>query len=247
MSAALRDRDVSAQPNLPPPCRRYAAGAAGRQLRRRFEDYNAEFTRITRRAARHFLAKDWPAARADAVQRIELYERHVSSAIEALRHELGAAIHERDLWVEVKRRFALQIADLPDSDFYRTFLNSITRDVFATIGVDEEIEFTATAAGRASGSVPIRVHPVGDSLQRAVSELLKDLPFASLIADVENFARRDLPRIDAAFRQPAAECRSTTGGSHRRPFLSRRYGQRRRPHDRRRQHHAVRHRVSPCR
>ena len=63
-------------------------------------------------------------------------------------------IHERDLWVEIKRRFALQIAGVPDSDFYRTFLNSITRDVFATIGVDEEIEFTATAAGRASGSVP---------------------------------------------------------------------------------------------
>ena len=103
--------------------------------------------------------------------------------------------------------FALQIASLPDSDFYRTFLNSITRDVFATIGVDEEIEFTATAAGRASGSVPIRVHPVGDSLQRAVCELLQDLPFAGLIADVECFAReicRELtPHFDSR-RQSAA-------------------------------------------
>ena len=55
------------------------------RLRQRFEDYNAEFTRITRRAARHFMARDWPAARADAVQRIELYELHVSYAIEAVR------------------------------------------------------------------------------------------------------------------------------------------------------------------
>ena len=159
-------------------------------LRQRFEDYNVEFTRITRRAARHFMARDWHARRADAVQRIELYELHVSSAIEALRRELGAAIHDRNLWVEIKRLFAEQIAGVPDGDFYRTFLNSITRDVFATVGVDEHIEFTATSSGRASGSVPIRVHPVGDSLQRAVNELLTDLPFARLIANVDSFARQ---------------------------------------------------------
>ena len=58
-------------------------------LRQRFEDYNAEFTRITRKAARRFIERDWHAGRADAVKRIELYEQHVSGAIEALRQELG--------------------------------------------------------------------------------------------------------------------------------------------------------------
>lgn len=176
-------------------------------LRQRFEDYNAEFARITRRAARYFQTRDWSAARADAVRRIELYEHHVSEAIAALRRELGTALHDRGLWIDIKDHFEKQIASVPDSDFYRTFLNSITRDVFATVGVDEQIEFTVTASGRASGSVPIRVHPVGDSLQRAVSELLTDLPFADLIGDVESFARqicRELtPHFDSR-RQSAA-------------------------------------------
>ena len=177
------------------------------ELRRRFDEYNSEFNRITRRAAQHFKARNWHAARADAVQRIELYERHVSGAIESLRHELGTAVSERDRWVEVKRNYELQIANLPDNDFYRTFLNSITRDVFATIGVDEQIEFTVTASGRASGSVPIRVHPVSDSLQRAVVELLTDLPFADLIADVDSFARQICRELNPHFdsrRQSAA-------------------------------------------
>jgi len=178
-----------------------------RGLRQHFEDYNAEFTRITRKAARRFIERDWHAGRADAVKRIELYEQHVSGAIEALRQELGDRTHDRELWVEIKRRFEDQIVNLPDSDFYRTFLNSITRDLFATVGVDEQIEFTATASGRASGSVPIRVHPVGDSLQRAVCELLTDLPFAGLISDVESFSRqicRELtPHFDSR-RQSAA-------------------------------------------
>ena len=199
MSAVLLEAPA-ADSNL-----RAAELAAG--LRQRFEDYNAEFTRITRRAAGHFLVRDWRAARSDAVQRIELYDRHVSGAIDSLRQELDASLHDRELWVEIKRHFDLQIANVPDSDFYRTFLNSITRDVFATVGVDEHIEFTVTASGRASGSVPIRVHPVGDSLQRAVSELLMDLPFGGLITDGESFARqicRELtPHFDSR-RQSAA-------------------------------------------
>jgi len=199
MSAVLPEA-AAADSNL-----RAAELAAG--LRQRFEDYNAEFTRITRRAAGHFMVRDWRAARSDAVQRIELYDRHVSGAIDSLRQELDASLHDRDLWVEIKRHFDLQIANVPDSDFYRTFLNSITRDVFATVGVDEQIEFTVTASGRASGSVPIRVHPVGDSLQRAVSELLMDLPFCGLITDGESFARqicRELtPHFDSR-RQSAA-------------------------------------------
>jgi len=176
-------------------------------LRQRFDGYNTEFTAITRRAPKHFMARDWPSARTDAVRRIELYERHVSAAIDALRAELGDDIHDRERWVEIKRHFNAEIAGLPDSDFYRTFLNSITRDVFATIGVDEQIEFTVTATGRASGSVPIRVQPVGDSLQKAVSELLTDLPFAELMPDVEALSRqicRELtPHFDSR-RQSAA-------------------------------------------
>jgi isocitrate dehydrogenase kinase/phosphatase len=209
MSAALPSRDIRAQP-LPPPAPGVAQASPAElaaKLRLRFDDYNAEFASVTRRAARHFLTRDWHAARADAVQRIELYEQHVSRAIEALRRELGPAIGERERWIEIKQHYAAQTANLPDSDFYRTFLNSITRDVFATIGVDEQIEFTATATGRASGSVPIRVQPVGDSLQRAVCELLTDLPFAGLIGDVNAFARqicRELtPHFDSR-RQSAA-------------------------------------------
>ena len=95
-------------------------------------------------------------------------------------------IRERGFGSRSSGSSPLQIAEPPDSDFYRTFLNSITRDLFATVGVDEQIEFTATASGRASGSVPIRVHPVGDSLHRAVCELLVDLPFSALIDEVRS-------------------------------------------------------------
>ena len=140
------------------------------------------------------------------MQRIELYEQQVSRAIDARAPEVGRTRIGAALWIEIKRHFGLQIACLPDSDFYRTFLNSMTRDVFATIGVDEEIEFTATTAGRASGSVPIRVYPVGDSLHRGGARTSGGSTLSRPLGEVDCFARESAgnrPHFDSR-RQSAA-------------------------------------------
>ncbi len=89
------------------------------------------------------------------------------------------------LWVDIKLAFETLVARRPDSDFYHTFFNSVTRDLFGTVGVNKEVEFCATTAGRASGSVPIRVYRVGGSLPAAVREILADLPFSAAIGNTE--------------------------------------------------------------
>ena len=154
-----------------------------------FRSYNDEFGRITRRAAEHFLSGDALARERDAVARIELYEQHVGQALRALR---AAAPPEptADYWQAATAAYAALIERVPDSDFYRTFYNSVTRDLFGTVGVNPRVEFCATHVGRASGSVPIRVYPVGGSLQSAVTDVLADLPFAAALAAPELSVRR---------------------------------------------------------
>jgi len=51
------------------------------QIAEHFRLYNEEFGRITRRAARNFLAEDWHAAQIDSVARIELYELRVARCV----------------------------------------------------------------------------------------------------------------------------------------------------------------------
>ena len=53
-------------------------------IRDAFADYHARFAQITRRARTHFEARDWGAARADAVARIALYDRCVQEISQAL-------------------------------------------------------------------------------------------------------------------------------------------------------------------
>jgi len=169
------------------------------QIAEHFRLYNEEFGRITRRAARHFLAEDWQAAQIDAVERIELYEVRVARCVAAAGAQLQGRRTDVGLWIEIKGAYETLVARRTDSDFYHTFFNSVTRDLFGTVGVNAEVEFCATTAGRASGSVPIRVYRVGGSLPAAVREIIVDLPFSSAVGDLDSAVHRISAEIGRYF------------------------------------------------
>jgi isocitrate dehydrogenase kinase/phosphatase len=164
-----------------------------------FRAYNEEFGRITRRAALNFLAEDWHAAQRDAVERIELYEQRVRRCAQAVGRELTSPAADTALWAEIKRAYEMLVARRPDSDFYRTFFNSVTRDLFGTVGVNPDVEFCATSVGRASGAVPIRVYRIGGSLPAAVREIIADLPFGVAIHDQDAAVHRISAQIGRYF------------------------------------------------
>jgi isocitrate dehydrogenase kinase/phosphatase len=175
----------------------FAAAAA--EIAEHFRLYNEEFGRITRRAARNFLAEDWHAAQLDAIERIELYELRVARCVAVVGGELQTKRVDVDLWIDIKHAYESLVARRSDSDFYHTFFNSVTRDLFGTVGVNQEVEFCATSVGRASGSVPIRVYRVAGSLPTAVKEILADLPFGAAIGDIEAAVHRISAEIGRYF------------------------------------------------
>jgi isocitrate dehydrogenase kinase/phosphatase len=175
----------------------FAAAAA--QIAEHFRLYNEEFGRITRRAAGNFLAEDWHAAQVDAVDRIELYEQRVARCVAVIGGQLQTRRTDVALWVGIKHAYEALVARRPDSDFYNTFFNSVTRDLFGTVGVNKEVEFCATSVGRACGSVPLRVYRVGGSLPAAVREILADLPFGAAIGDTEAAVHRISAEIGRFF------------------------------------------------
>src|SRR5580698_1189777 len=165
-----------------------------------FRSYNEEFGRITRRGALNFLAEDWHAAQRDAVARIELYEQRVTRCVEVVAADLRPLLGNPAVWTDIRRAYETIVGRRPDSDFYRTFFNSVTRDLFGTVGVNPEVEFTATTVGRASGVVPIRVYRVGGSMPTAVREVLTDLPFGAAIDDTDAAVHRVSAEIGRYFQ-----------------------------------------------
>ena len=202
-SAAGAAQASRCDPRGDAPVKDYAAAIA-----EHFRLYNEEFGRITRRAALNFLAEDWHAAQLDAVARIELYEQKVARCVAAMLQQLQTKTTDANLWADVKRSYEVVVARRADSDFYRTFFNSVTRDIFGTVGVNAEVEFCATNVGRASGVVPIRVYRVGGSLPGAVREIILDLPFGAAIDNQDAALHRisaEIGRYFATGRHDAPE------------------------------------------
>jgi isocitrate dehydrogenase kinase/phosphatase len=164
-----------------------------------FRSYNEEFGRITRRAALNFVAEDWHSAQLDAVARIELYDKRVTRCVTAVADALQNRRIDISLWSDIKHAYEMLVARRSDSDFYRTFFNSVSRESFGTVGVRSEVEFCATNVGRASGSVPIRVYRIGGSLPAAVREIVADLPFGAAINDQEAAVHRVSAEIGRYF------------------------------------------------
>jgi len=106
-----------------------------------FGRYRARFRQITQRAKLRFKNRDWHGMRADAAERLSLYKDVVDQTEASVRQHLGARIGEKRLWTGMKAEYSGMIVLRNDWELAETFFNSITRRIFATVGVDSRIEF----------------------------------------------------------------------------------------------------------
>src|SRR5271167_5213823 len=130
MSADLAAAPVTAALVAVPAARVSTAQDYAVTIAEHFRVYNEEFGRITRRAARNFLAQDWHTAQLDAVARIELYEQRVARCVALVGGQLQAQRTDVALWADIKRSYETLGVRRPDRGFYHPFFNSVTRDLF---------------------------------------------------------------------------------------------------------------------
>lgn len=160
--------------------------AAAAEVFAAFQAYNDEFRRITRRAARRFQDGEWKLGQRDAVERIELYDRRVERCIARLVGLLGPHVADKVVWAAARAEFGQRIATCADSEFYKTFFNSLTRKIFKTVGVDPEVEFVALdlEPTLGVGEPPLCRYDVEEgSLRTAAQRILAQFNCDDAIAD----------------------------------------------------------------
>ncbi len=157
-----------------------------------FSAYHAEFKALTRRARRRFEERDWSAAHADALERLELRGRCLAQAVEALRAVMGGP-YDPALGPALKSSFARDLAGRSDPELAKTFFNSVTRRVYGTVGVVPEAEFTVGEVETApdQGKPIHEVYPVAGSgsLAGALESLLRDQAFGAPWRDLAGDVR----------------------------------------------------------
>lgn len=173
-----------------------------------FELYQRTFLRLTRCARGRFEARDWHGHERDAVERLELYKRVVDRVVEETRRTLGSHVHEKAVWSDMRSVYSRLIAGREDVELAETFFNSITRRIFATIGVDPGIEFVDSDFSVAPGSgerVYVTYPHTGDPIS-LVKQLLRDtrfhVPFEDLDRDAELIAAAIVECLKRRWGQP---------------------------------------------
>ena len=124
-----------------------------------FARHVRRFREVTRGAAAHFAARDWAALHAASARRLDLYNEQLAATLEALRPLLGARLHDRAAWTRLRAEYEARIAGEPAAELAETYFNSVSRRLFATIGVDPEIEFVRRAA-----APPLPEEPSGSTV-----------------------------------------------------------------------------------
>ncbi|MFK8051720.1 MAG: bifunctional isocitrate dehydrogenase kinase/phosphatase [Woeseiaceae bacterium] len=173
---------------------------AAHTLRDAFINYNMRFGQITRRAKRRFEQKRWAEGREDAVERIDLYEKCVAAAVEEVADVTRECADQKTLWEQIRDHYADIITSYPDTEFFKTFFNSITRRIFKTVGVDASVEFIAADVKPTeftNSDRETRVYRNRGALRHLFDEALADYSFAVSARDIEQTIDYVTAEIDA--------------------------------------------------
>jgi isocitrate dehydrogenase kinase/phosphatase len=171
-------------------------------IREAYESYRSEFQRITGQARGRFEERDWRGGQRDAAERLELYRGFVEAVVGELEGILGEELEDAAIWRTMKHDFSESIDGFPDVELAETYFNSVTRRVFATVGVDPAIEFVNLDIRRARYGPGSRIHRrhvrrarTRDLVLEALSPHVFAVPFRDLAGDAGWVA----DEIDAAW------------------------------------------------
>ena len=106
--------------------------------------YHARYRGITQRAKLRFKNRDWQSMQRDAAERLNLYKDVVDQVESRIKYLLVRRAQDKQLWQNIKAEYSQMIISNDLRELAETFFNSITRRIFATVGVDAKIEFVNT-------------------------------------------------------------------------------------------------------
>tara|TARA_Y100000310_G_scaffold281994_1_gene302918 strand:+ start:4296 stop:6056 length:1761 start_codon:yes stop_codon:yes gene_type:complete len=166
-----------------------------------FVDYVAGFNLISRRARSHFERREWPLQEANAGERLLLHNERVLETVAVVKALLGDMPDRRGEWRLARGHFKRRIAERADMVLAETYFNSVTRRVFTTIGVDNDVELrwfgaTSVPRGEATAEMFTSVTRTRDSAAM-ITSILDSYQFEAPWVDLEGDARRVAARLDS--------------------------------------------------
>ena len=166
-----------------------------------YVEYIAAFQNLTRRAAANFTTRSWTSQDADAIKRLLVHTEIVQRTVAEVHPHLRTTPDRRGTWRTARTAYKRRITQRTDLELAETFFNSVTRRIFTTIGVDNDVElrwFGASTLPRGLGrSEMFETWTRTGGSAAMVQSILESYDFGVPWADLVGDARRAGARIDA--------------------------------------------------
>ena len=163
------------------------ASAAAETISQAFETYQQQFKEITRRARTRFENRDWRGMQRDAIERLDLREQIIRRVVAEMRTMLGEQVKDKIVWAQMKAAYLESINCRPNPQIAETFFSSVTRRIFATEGVDSNIEFVDSEFDCEGPPAEDAVYTTfaNDSPLALIRQILSDYGFRTPFQDFE--------------------------------------------------------------
>ncbi len=168
-----------------------------------FDTYQRDFKEITRRARSRFERQEWRGMQQDARERLDLYSRVITQIVGDVRRILGDSTQDRTLSARMKAGYTQSIARRTDFELAETFFNSVTRRIFATVGVDPKIEYVDSDFDTPSSPPhePVyRTYVRRGAVVALVKDILADYSFSVAYEEIARDARSVAGQIEAQWQ-----------------------------------------------
>ena len=189
-----------------------------------YDHHQERFEAITRGARARFEACDWQGAAADAAERLDLYSVIIDGLENSVRSDLGERVTDPIVWAGTKAVYSGLITGRDDWELAETFFNSVTRRVFATVGVNPDIEFVDSDFGapltEATDQLCRRYRPE-HGIAGLIEAILRDFPWEVGYADLARDAARAADRISSQLNASGLGERVEAAEIIRAPFFRR--------------------------
>lgn len=175
-----------------------------------FRTYRTRFKDITQRAPLRFKNRDWHGARADAIRRLDLYKDAVDRVEVDIRRLLADHVQGKKVWTAIKAAYSGMINQNDDWELAETFFNSITRRIFATVGVDAEIEFVNTDFETPPISAPSGIYHSfkgPESTVRLIRRVLTEFQLMAPFQDIEEDTKQLAEKIEIYLKKTGISSR----------------------------------------
>jgi len=172
-----------------------------------FDVYQKRYKAITQRAGTRFAQRDWRGMQADARERLDLYKNVVDETVAQVNELLGDRDTDTRIWAKTKVVYGALVAKLNLWELAETFFNSITRRIFATVGVNPQIEFVDTC----SRIQPLQIAQLmyrtcerAESTAALIERILTDYGFDLGYEDLQGDAQAVAEQVDNHLMKTAA-------------------------------------------